>query len=314
MDLLPSSAPHWHLVLNHFPSVGTVIGLGLLLSGWYWKSEDLKRASLALFLILALLVIPTFITGHATALEIRGNPGISTAAIAAHRDLGLLAFCFVGLTGALSWFALWQYRRFTQPASWVIPAVTGLAVVSLLFLTLAGSAGGHINHPEIWAEGATEVQPGPGPTEALVGFVHGNLWVWPALEVAHFIGMALLFGTVLVVCLRVLGVARAIPFSAVHRLMPLGVFGFAVNTGTGMMFYMAETALFAGRGMGMYPKLALIVIGGVAILYFTVFDKAWNLRSGDDAPVTAKAVAVVTLLSWAGVLLLGRLLPYLEGL
>ncbi len=314
MDLLPGSAPHWHLVLNHFPSVGTVIALGLLLASYYWRSDDLKRASLVLFLVLALLAIPTFITGHASAVLISNNEGVSTAAIAAHRDLGLFAFCFVGLTGAFAWFALWQYRRFARPSSWVMVAVLSLSVISLLFLTLAGSAGGHINHPEIWADGAVEVQPGPGPTAALTGMVHTHLWMWPALEVAHFIGMALLFGTVLFVCLRVLGVGKVIPFSAVHRMLPLGALGFAVNTATGMMFYMSETALFVGRPLGMYPKIALIVIGGIAIIYFTVFDRVWNLKGGQDAAISAKVFAMVTLLAWTGVLLFGRLLPYLEGL
>jgi hypothetical protein len=81
-----------------------------------------------------------------------------------------------------------------------------------------------------------------------------------------------------------------------------------------MMFYISETALFVGRPVGMYPKIALIVIGGVAIIYFTVFDKVWNLKSGESAAFSAKTMAAVTLLSWTGVLLFGRLLPYLEGL
>jgi hypothetical protein len=314
MDLLPSSPPHWHIVLNHFPSVGTVIALALLLAAFYWKSEDLKRASLALFLILSLLLIPTFITGHAAALQIQGNPGVSAAAIAAHRDLGLLAFCFAGLTGAFAWFALWQYRRYAQPAAWVMTGVLAFAIIGLFFMTLAGSAGGHINHPEIWPAGAAEVQPGPGPTAALQGLVHNRLWMWPALEVVHFAGMALLFGTVLFVCLRVLGLASNISYAALHRILPLGVLGFAMNTATGMMFYISETALFVGRPVGMYPKIALIVIGGVAIIYFTVFDKVWNLKSGESAAFSAKTMAAVTLLSWTGVLLFGRLLPYLEGL
>jgi hypothetical protein len=314
MDLLPSSVPHWHIVLNHFPSIGTVIALGLFLAAYYWRSEDLIKASLALFLIMALLAIPTFITGQATSLIIQNQPGVSAAAIAAHRDLAVVSFSVLGITGALSWLALWQYRRFSRPSSWTMGAILVFAVIALFFMTLTGSAGGHINHPEIWPADAVEVQPGPGPSAAIVGYVHANLWMWPALEVVHFIGMALLFGTVLFVCLRVLGLAKNVPFSAVHRILPLGMLGFAVNVGTGMVFYLTETALFLNRGMAMYPKMALIVIGGVAVLYFTIFDRAWKVQSGEGSALTAKAFALVTLVSWAGVLLLGRLLPYLEGL
>jgi hypothetical protein len=62
-----------------------------------------------------------------------------------------------------------------------------------------------------------------------------------------------------------------------------------------------------------FPKMALIVIGGTAVLYFTIFDRPWALKPGDDAPITAKLVAAATVLMWGGVIIYGRLLPYLEG-
>ncbi len=59
--------------------------------------------------------------------------------------------------------------------------------------------------------------------------------------------------------------------------------------------------------------MALITIGGIAVLYFTIFDKPWALKPGDDAPMLSKAVAIVTAGMWTGVVIYGRLLPYLEG-
>ena len=41
---------HVHLLLNHFPVIGMIIGLGLFLGSLIGKSEDLKRASLLIFL------------------------------------------------------------------------------------------------------------------------------------------------------------------------------------------------------------------------------------------------------------------------
>jgi hypothetical protein len=55
------------------------------------------------------------------------------------------------------------------------------------------------------------------------------------------------------------------------------------------------------------------VIGGVAVLYFTIVAKPWELKAGDEAPVTSKIMAVATVLLWSGVIIYGRLLPYLEG-
>ena len=58
--------------------------------------------------------------------------------------------------------------------------------------------------------------------------------------------------------------------------------------------------------------MALIVAGGVAVVYFTIVDRPWELGAGDDAPRTAKAVAAATVLIWLAVIAYGRLLPYLD--
>ena len=48
----------------------------------------------------------------------------------------------------------------------------------------------------------------------------------------------------------------------------------------------------------------------MAILYFSVSDAVWNVKAGEDAPLSAKWVASLVLLSWIGVIMGGRLLPY----
>jgi hypothetical protein len=58
------------------------------------------------------------------------------------------------------------------------------------------------------------------------------------------------------------------------------------------------------------PKVTCIAVGAIAVLYFSLSDKVWNVKAGEDAPASAKAVAVLVLLSWAGVITGGRLLPY----
>ena len=313
MDLIPSNAPHWHLLLNHFPSIGTVIALALLLTSLYLKSEELKRTSLVLFVLMALCAIPTYITGAATGWAIGGVDGISMDMIAVHQDAALLAFTTMGLTGCFSWLALWQYRRFSGALNWNIWVVLVLAILSVGFMTQTGSLGGDINHPEIrlgeeMIAGSAEM----GRTAAIRAMLNQTAWLWPALEAAHFLGMAILFGVVLLVSLRVLGVARSLSFAAVHRLLPLGVLGLLINVVTGMLFFIGDSGRYVEID-AFFWKMALIVIGGVAALYFTMFDRPWSLRGGDNAALATKVMAAGTILLWTGVLLLGRFLPYLEG-
>jgi uncharacterized membrane protein len=314
MELIPSSGPHWHLLLNHFPTIGTVLALGLLLCAQFRKSEELNRASLVVFVIIALLAIPTFISGGAARRAIEGTADISSDLIAAHQDAAMFAFGALLITGWLAWLALWQYRRLGRHYSWVVPAVAVLGILTLAAMIRTGSLGGTINHPEIhvgeeFAAGAAET----GNSAVIQNWIIDSPVVWPALEALHFMGMAILFGVVLLILIRVLGIVKGVPFAAMHRLLPLGVFGLMINVATGMLFFVADYSRYVTMTNSFFPKMALIVIGGVAVLYFSIFEKPWALKSGEDAPLTAKVMAVATTLMWAGVIIYGRLLPYLEG-
>jgi hypothetical protein len=123
--------------------------------------------------------------------------------------------------------------------------------------------------------------------------------------------MGMVFGTVLFVTLRVLGFVKIIPFSAVHRLLPLGMIGLVINTVSGMLLFISDSARYVA--MPDFPhKIEALVVGTIAILYFSLSDKVWAVKAGEDAPPLAKAVAAVTLVSWALVVIFGRILPYTE--
>src|SRR6187399_803594 len=67
-------------------------------------------------------------------------------------------------------------------------------------------------------------------------FVATQDWVWPVCEILHFFGMALLIGSVGLVDLRMLGIAKGVPIKALERFIPLGVIGFVINATTGFIF------------------------------------------------------------------------------
>jgi hypothetical protein len=69
-------------------------------------------------------------------------------------------------------------------------------------------------------------------TSALASYMNGR-WEWSIAESLHFIGLSLLIGAVGLFDLRLIGIGRQIPFSALHRLIPWGVGGFVLNILTG---------------------------------------------------------------------------------
>ena len=313
---------HIHLLLNHFPTIGNAIALGLLLFGILGKSNELKQASLIVFFGIALLTIPTYITGNAAQDSVCRSPintaatdcpsplpGVSVNIIHEHESAAFEAIGFMQFTGFLAWLGLWQYRRMSRLPNWNLSAILLLAAVSFVLMTRTALIGGQIHHSELRA--AQELVDAGRPLARRVGaFVVGTKWVWPTCETLHFVGLSLLFGIAALVDLRILGMMRRLSFRAVHRLMPWSILGFGLNMITGFFFFVGAPQQYTSNPV-FHWKLILMMLAGLNVLYFTIFDEAWAVGADEDAPFTAKAVAATALILVVGVLYCGRMLPFL---
>lgn len=302
---------HVHLLLNHFPTIGTLVALTLLFLGILIRSLDLKRASLGLFVAIALIGMLAYMSGNAAEELIRDREGISAALIEAHQSLALLSLIVLEILGLVSWYGLWQYRREERMSGWVIPAALILAAVTMAFVGGAASVGGEISHAEIRVgEGSVAARLAMLSGSAIKAYVLERPFLWAAAETLHFIGLSMLFGVVLLIDLRMMGALKRIPFSALHNLLPWAVLGFVINTITGMMFFVAAYDQYT-RNAVFHWKFLLILLAGANALYFTVVDETWTMEAGQDAPARAKFVAMSAVLLWIGVIYCGRMLPFL---
>ena len=134
--------------------------------------------------------------------------------------------------------------------------------------------------------------------------------MWPTCETLHFIGLSLLLGVVLLVDLRMLGVVKNVSFVTLHRLLPWGILGFALNLATGMAFFVAAPEQYTTNKSFQF-KILFVLIAGANALYFTCFDEAWEMKPGDDAPFAAKFAAMSAVLLWIAVMFCGSMLPFL---
>ncbi|MEE8439804.1 MAG: hypothetical protein V3S07_09455 [Micropepsaceae bacterium] len=309
----PQSWSHVHIILNHFPTVGFVIGLALFVTALLKNDDILKRIGLSIFAICALLGAPTYVTGAASmwALTLPPIPEISASAINAHRDMALLTLFGLAFTGGLAWMELWRYRHVGRFCNRALYVVLGFALVTLGIMAETGHRGGLINHPEI--RSASDVF----PEDAITGFwspaietaINNVTWFVP-WQTLHFFGYSLLFGSVLFITLRILGLWKFLPYSSVHRVLPLAFFGLLINVFSGMLILLADTYRYVNNTT-FAPKIAFIAIGGVATLYFSLSGDLWKLKAGDDAAISAKLTSLLILAAWTGVIMGGRLLPYL---
>src|ERR1700740_3159530 len=90
---------HVHLLLNHFPTIGTILGLGLLLLAFIRRNDHLKKVSFEVLFLIALATVPVYVSGQAAAEALKGQAGVSMDAISAHNDAALGSFIMMQVTG-----------------------------------------------------------------------------------------------------------------------------------------------------------------------------------------------------------------------
>ena len=155
-----------------------------------------------------------------------------------------------------------------------------------------------------------EHAPYQSTARAVGDFVIGHTWMWPTLETLHFVGLCLLFTTVLIVNLRLLGIMKVVPYSAVYQLLPIGMLGFAVNLITGMLFFVGIPNQYNANPV-FYWKIVFVLLGGLNTAYFMLADDSWRAESGVDAPAGPKVAAASAIFIWAAVLYCGHMLPFI---
>jgi uncharacterized membrane protein len=300
---------HIHLLLNHFPTIGMIIGGGLFLISLITKSDDLKRASLVVLVGIALISIPTYMSGNGAQDALKSVQGASKSLIETHEGTALVALGFMEFTGAFAWLGLWQFRRLTRVPTWNLAVILVLTVVTFVLMARASNIGGEIRHAEIRA-GQETVTPEGALARTVGSFVTNTGWMWPTCETLHFIGLSLLMGVVFLVDLRVLGVMKGVSFASLHRLLPWAAIGFGVNVLTGILFFVGIPGQYIHNKV-FYWKLALVMLAGLNALYFTLLEEPWELGPGEDAPLTAKFAAASAVVLWVAVMYCGSMLPFL---
>jgi hypothetical protein len=143
--------------------------------------------------------------------------------------------------------------------------------------------------------------------------IRQSLWLFPAIETIHLLGMAALVATITVLDLRLMGVAaRRQPVSKLSaRLIPWAWLAFAVQVITG-------TLLFSSEAVKIYPnpafrlKMLLLFIAGVqALIFQTLISRklpAWDDRP--SLPVAAKVIGLTSILLWLGIVTAGRFIGF----
>ncbi|MFM7786426.1 MAG: hypothetical protein ACKPE6_17580 [Gammaproteobacteria bacterium] len=150
---------------------------------------------------------------------------------------------------------------------------------------------------------------------ALSAFLRGlNIWAYGLINLIHILGISTLFGAVLLLDLKLMGVWRSIPLQGVIRpTVPLAAVGFILAAGSGSLMFSFNTTNYHGNPF-LYVKLPVIVF---ALLNVAITQRlaAWQRAKAGAAaePGDNRVLALcgaLSLLTWTTVVTCGRMIGY----
>jgi uncharacterized membrane protein len=140
---------HFHLMVNHFPIIAPIIGILVMLGGYYFRSEVIKRTAYGIFIIGAILAIPAFVSGEGAEEIVERIPGINKSFIETHEEIADIFAVLSYILGGISILGIWasiKHKSFSKTLS-IITILFSLIVV--FFAARTGTSGGEIIHTEI---------------------------------------------------------------------------------------------------------------------------------------------------------------------
>lgn len=142
------SPVHIHLMLNHIPVIGMILALFLFAVAAVKRSDELVKVILALFILLAVVSIPVYLTGEPAEDAVEHLPGVSRDIIHEHEDAAAFALASVDVLGVASLVGLFLFRRSALP-QWFVAVILVLSLVTSAIMVRTGNLGGQVRHSEI---------------------------------------------------------------------------------------------------------------------------------------------------------------------
>ncbi len=138
-----------------------------------------------------------------------------------------------------------------------------------------------------------------------------SLWLYPTVETLHLWGIGALFGSILLVDLRLLGVGRGLELRPLLRFaVPVTISGFVLAAATGLLMFIAHPSEFIASTLFVLKMTLLMLLGLNAIsLNLRISRPRGNAAPAPPVPLL-RLQAVVSVLGWAVVIGLGRWLAY----
>lgn len=140
---------HFHMLVNHFPIIGSILGLGILITGMILKNNTIKNTAYVLFVVGAIFAFFSMATGDGAEKLVEDMPTVGRKIIHDHEEMAEKLAIVLYLLGIVSLTGLYFNYKNNPKAELVSYLAMVVAFVGVFLATETGTSGGEIRHTEI---------------------------------------------------------------------------------------------------------------------------------------------------------------------
>jgi hypothetical protein len=145
---------------------------------------------------------------------------------------------------------------------------------------------------------------------APAAYLRASQYAYPLLNAAHIMALGALFGSILALDLRLLGMFRTVPAQPLAQALPrVAAAGLVLALATGVALFSVQPFDYVAHP-AFAVKLVLIALGAAHALWLHRSARWRALAGGADITVGLRASAALSLLVWTGAIFAGRLLAF----
>jgi len=138
-------------------------------------------------------------------------------------------------------------------------------------------------------------------------------WTYAFVNLAHVLGIATLFGSILVLDLRLLGISRRVPLAGLSlAIAPVAATGFVIAALTGAGLLATKATEYVGNPFFLvkFPAIAVGLLNVVVVRRTAAWRAQYTRELGPDEERLLRILGGISLVSWLTAITAGRMIAY----
>ncbi|HSL79976.1 MAG TPA: DUF2214 domain-containing protein [Pseudolabrys sp.] len=147
-----------------------------------------------------------------------------------------------------------------------------------------------------------------------IAALRNSRWIYASVNAAHIVGIALLFGAIVPLDLRLMGWRRTVPIGTMARvLLPVAIAGLALALVAGLALFSVRATKYAATGL-FQLKMALLIcaITNAFLLHRAVQWEAHQAAVSVIPPLRLQVAGAVSITLWLSAIACGRMLAFVD--